>query len=209
MAQAPQQLISRHRAAQLGTRQSAAGNDQLVAGIGTVFAIHTETVSVLLHFRYFRSGHKRDILLIQGKTQHIHHGVGLVGIRVYPAAGFCHSKQAQATEPRKCFRRAEFFQGIPGKRRVIPVISALQGVQITQITAAVSSGAKFSAHSRLPFQQDDLGIRILRRRQCRGHTCRAAANNNDRHRSSPTFFPIILYTHSADKKNFPCKEKKL
>ena len=128
--QGAQQLVAGHSAAQLGTSQTAAGDNQLLALQGLAAEFQTKAFWHLAHFIHGCSQLYLNIRLFQGKAQHIHHRIGLVGIGIYPAGIFRHGKQPQMAEPFQGLFRREGFQGIPGKGGIFPMVAFLPGMEI-------------------------------------------------------------------------------
>ena len=112
VAQAPQQLIAGHAAPQLGARETPAGNDEPLAVQGFLPEFQPEAV---LHFSdLFHLGPQLylDVGLFQSEAQHIHHGIGLVGIGVDPARFLRHREKPQGAEPIQGFLRGERPDGV-------------------------------------------------------------------------------------------------
>ena len=99
MSKGVQQLITGHGAAQFGTCQTAAGNNQPVAFNNFLFGFQAEAAGCFLYLFHFKAQPEIDIRLFQSKSQNIQHGIGLVGVRVYPTTFLCYGKQTQAAEP--------------------------------------------------------------------------------------------------------------
>ena len=85
--QTPQNLIAGHGAAQLAAGQTAAGNNQPLAAQLSLVRFQQEAFGGFFHPADLNACHYPDIGFLQGKTQHIHHGIGLIGIGIYPAGG--------------------------------------------------------------------------------------------------------------------------
>ncbi len=191
VAQRTQQLIAGHGASQLGPGKSAAGDDELVKAEGLPGGGHQKPFPGLFDFFHLRAQPEGDVRPLQGKAQNVHHGTGLVGVGVNPAAVLRHGVEPQPPEPFQGCLRAEGLQGIPAEVRVLPLIAPLAGVEIRQIAAAVAGGLELPAHPGLPLQKDNLGLPPLRRSQGRRHSRGPAADDPNGH--SVVSFPVFLH----------------
>ena len=130
MSQLAKQLIAGHRTAQFHACKTAAGYDKPIAGNGFIPCAYCKANRITADFFYLEPGVQYDIRFLQGKTQHIHHRICLIGIGIDSAAFFCNGKKAQPAEPRQRGFHRKFRQRIPGKGCVLAVITAGVRVQI-------------------------------------------------------------------------------
>ena len=108
----------------------AAGDDEPVALHRLIPGDNAEAGSRFFHFFRFKSQLYRDIRLFQGKPQHIHHGICLIGIGVHPPGILRHGKKPQTPEPFQRRSWGELSQRIVGKPRIFPVVAAGRPVKI-------------------------------------------------------------------------------
>ena len=187
MAESPEEPVAEHAAAQFGTGQTAAGDDQLVHKESFFRTFHPEAAILLFHLRHFKSGQKLDIFLFQRKPQNIHHGICLVRIGIHTSGILCHRVKPHLREPFQGLFHIKCLQGRLCKGGIIAMVAALQRMEIRQIASAVSRSAELLAHSLLPLHQNYLYIRVFRRGQCRRHTGSTGTNNSNYHKF--TCFP--------------------
>ena len=183
MAKRSQKLIARHGTTQFRARKAAAGNDQLVAENYFFCTFHPEAFAGFLHLFHFKSGQKPDIGLFQSKTQHIHHGICLVGIGIHPAGILRHGVKPQLCKPRKGVIHVEGLQCGCSKRSILSVVAALHSMEVCQIAAAVARCCKFAANSGLALHQDHLVILVFRRGNGGSHAGCTGADDADHHKN--------------------------
>ena len=161
VAQPLQQFIAAERSSQFGTCQTAACDNQLVTKIGFLLIFNRKTRAFSFYFLNFKAGHQLDIGFPQSKTQHIHHGIGLVGIGIDPAGGLCHRVKTHIFKPLQGIFHRITGQRRGSKLRLIAVIVVGTSSQIGQIAAAVSGGQQLTAHPGLPLKKQHLDIFIF------------------------------------------------
>ena len=159
VSQAPQQLVAGHASPQLRTGKTSAGHDKAVTFHRFPCALHPEPGRGFPHFLHLKPGFQRNIRPVQGKPKHIHHRVGLVGVRIYPSGFLRHGKQAQSPEPFQGFLRPEALQGLAPEVRLLSMVAPTQGMEVRQIAPSVSRGLELSAHPSLPLQQHNTRLR--------------------------------------------------
>ena len=181
MSKATQQLITGHGATQFRAGKTAAGDDQLIAENRFFRAFHVESFAGNFDLLHFKTGQQLNIGLFQRKTQHIHHGIGLIGIRVHSSGLLRNGEKTHGTEPGKRIFHVILLHSEGRKGRIIAMIGFTRCVEVGQVAAAIAGSCQLSAHSRLPLHEDDLRIFIFCRSKCRGHAGRTGANDSDYH----------------------------
>ena len=109
VAQAAQKLVARQAAAEVAARRAAAGDDELVDRVFFLRGFEEEAAFGLFYLCDLGAKMQLDILAHQGKAQHVHHGVGLVGIGIDPTARLCNGVQTQGLEKVKGGGHGVFF----------------------------------------------------------------------------------------------------
>ena len=191
VAQLSQKLVAGHGAPQLASRKTAAGHDHFMAKIAVFPAAEGKALRFPADFLHRKSRDQGDIGLVHSQPQHIHHGVGLVGIGVHPSGGLRHRIKSQGAEPGKGLLRGKPGQGLFGKVRRLSVVAPFQGVKVCQVAPAVSRGQELPPHPALALQNQHLHLRVFRRRQGRRHAGGSGANNPNFH--GFTCFLVLLY----------------
>ena len=88
----------------------------------------------------------------------------------------------------------KFLQREIRKGRIIPVITAVSGMEISQIAPAVARCCQFAAQPCLPLKEQHLHIGILRGRQRRRHAGSTRSNNANNHTFTYIFCIFCYYT---------------
>ena len=136
-------------APQLAACAAAAGHDDLVRIVLAPFGFHHEALFGAAH-----SGHGGTCLGfhpcgINGKAQHIQHGVCGVGQGVHSATLPFHSQQTETAEQLQRIVHVQRFQCGTDKCGVLSVIIGHSGVEVGQIAATVPRSQQLAPHAGL------------------------------------------------------------
>ena len=191
VAQAPQQLVARQAAPQLGARGAAAGHDEPLRLVAlAVLILQPEARRGLLHGGDLRAGEKADVPPGQGEAEHVHHGIGLVGPGIDPSAALRDGVEPQGLEEVQHRVHRVGLQGRADEIGIGAVVAAGMGLAVGEIAAAVPGGQQLAAHPGLALKEQDLVGPRGRRRNGRRHPGGPRADNRDVHAWPPFLFSL-------------------
>ncbi len=119
---AAQNLIAGHTAAQLGTGDPTAGDDDPVAQKMFLFCAHIEAHFFFFDALHFAPAAQVQIAFFQREPQNVQHAGSLVGVGIVFPAGFANRKQTELLKKGDCLFRAKSSKGRLDKIRRFTVI---------------------------------------------------------------------------------------